>query len=67
MIIQNLIFLLKKKKFLQKNYGHYYYDATYEFNSNLQLISKQEYKAKKYSYTMLISFEKLKSAIKKRN
>ena len=57
----------KKKQVLAEELGHYYYDATYKFNSPLQLVSKQEYKAKKYSYNMLIPFEKLKSAIKKRN
>ena len=67
MIIQNYILLLKKRKFLQKNYGHYYYDATYKFNSDKSFINKQEYRAKKYSYNMLIPFEKLKLAIKNRN
>lgn len=58
---------ISKKETLAEELGHYYYDATYKFNSDLQFISKQEYKAKKYSYNMLISFEKLKSAIKNRN
>lgn len=56
-----------KKETLSEELGHYYYDATYKFNSSLDLISKQEYRAKKYSYNMLIPFEKLKLAILKRN
>ena len=58
---------IEKKEILAEELGHYYYSATYKFNSDLQFISKQEYKAKKYSYNMLISFEKLKLAIKNRN
>lgn len=67
MILLKSNLLLTKKKFLPKNYGHYYYDATYKFNSDIEFINKQEYKAKKYSYNMLVSFEKLKLAIKNRN
>lgn len=55
---------MKRNKFLLKNCGHYYYDATYKFTSSAQLINKQEYRAKKYSYNMLIPFEKLKLALK---
>ena len=48
--------------------GHYYMDATYSpYCRNLQLISKQEYRAKKWAYYALIPYEKLKSAIKKRS
>ena len=57
----------EEKTVLAEELGHYYYDATYTYNSDLQLISKQEYKAKKYSYLILVPFEKLKSAILKRN
>ncbi len=56
-----------KKQVLAEELGHYYGNYTYKFNSSLQLVSKQEYKAKKYSYNMLIPFEKLRSAIKSRN
>ena len=55
-----------KKQVLAEELGHYYYDATYKFNSPLQLVSKQEYRAKKWSYYALIPFEKLKSAVLKR-
>ena len=58
---------MRKKETLAEELGHYYYNATYKFDSYLQLISKQEYKAKKYAYTMLIPYEKLKSAILNRN
>jgi hypothetical protein len=47
--------------------GHYYTDSTYKFNSDKEFINKQEYRAKKYSYNILIPFEDLKLAIKKRN
>lgn len=57
----------EKKQVLAEELGHYYYDATYKFNSNFQLVSKQEYRAKKWSYYTLIPFPKLKSAILKRN
>ena len=52
-----------KKEVLAEELGHYYYDATYKFNSDLQFITKQEYKAKKYSYNILIPFENLRKAI----
>lgn len=58
---------IEKKETLSEELGHYYYDATYKFNSNLQLISKQEYRAKKWSYYTLVPYENLKSAILKRN
>ena len=31
-----------EKTMIAEELGHYYYDATYNYNSNLQLISKQE-------------------------
>ncbi len=58
---------IEKKQVLAEELGHYYYDATYKFDSDLNLISKQEYRAKKWSYSVLIPFESLKSAISKRN
>lgn len=57
----------EEKCLLAEELGHYYYDATYTFNSSLQLIDKQEYKAKKWSYNVLIPFEKLRRAILNRN
>lgn len=39
-------------------------DATYKFNSASNIISKQEYRAKKWAFYVLIPYEKLKNAIK---
>lgn len=48
---------------LSEELGHYYMDATYNY-ANVDKVSmeKQEYRAKKWSYYILIPFEKLKSA-----
>ena len=46
-----------EKCVLAEELGHYYYDATYKFNSSLQLISKQEYKALKWRSLALVSRE----------
>lgn len=61
-----LLSSIEKKETLAEELGHYYYDATYKFDSNLDLVSKQEYRAKKWSYYALIPYENLKSAILKR-
>ena len=59
---------IEEKQTLAEELGHYYMDATYSpYCQNLQLISKQEYRARKWSYYALIPYEKLKSAIKKRS
>ena len=48
---------------LSEELGHYYMDATYNYaNVDKVLMEKQEYRAKKWSYYVLIPFEKLKSA-----
>lgn len=57
----------RKKEIFAEELGHYYGNYTYTFNSSIQLVSKQEFRAKKYSYNMLIPFEKLKSTILKRD
>lgn len=54
----------KRKEILAEELGHYYYDATYKFNSTFELIGRQEYKAKKWAYCILIPYEKLKLAFK---
>lgn len=55
----------EEKSTLAEELGHYYYDATYPVNcSDLQLISKQEYRAKKWAYNVLIPLEELLSALK---
>ena len=58
---------IKEKCTLAEELGHYYMDATYPASTNDKvLVSKQEYRSKKWSYYILIPFEKLKSAILKR-
>lgn len=57
-----------EKCVLSEELGHYYMDATYNYSSSDKiLIDKQEYRAKKWSYYVLIPFENLKLAILKRN
>lgn len=59
---------IAEKEILAEELGHYYMDATYPIYCNDNtLISKQEYRAKKWSYNVLIPYEDLKLAIKKRN
>ncbi len=59
---------IEEKQTLAEELGHYYMDATYSpYYTNQQLISKQEYRAKKWSYYTLVPYEKLKLAIKKRS
>lgn len=59
---------IDEKCTLAEELGHYYMDATYPASSTDKiLIDKQEYRAKKWSYYVLIPFENLKSAILKRN
>ncbi len=64
----NLETTIDEKCVLSEELGHYYMDATYPLLSqDTILMSKQEYRAKKWSYYILVPFEKLKSAILKRN
>ena len=59
---------IEEKQVLAEELGHYYMDATYSLYCNdTVLISKQEYRAKKWSYYALIPYENLKSAVLKRN
>ena len=59
---------IDEKCTLAEELGHYYMDATYPASTTDRiLIQKQEYRAKKWSYNVLIPFENLKSAILKRN
>ena len=59
---------IDEKCTLAEELGHYYMDATYPAScTDNILIDKQEYRAKKWSYYVLIPFENLKSAILKRN
>lgn len=54
---------IDEKCTLAEELGHYYYNATYSLYSDSNTISKNEYKAKKWSYNVLVPFEDLKSAI----
>lgn len=59
---------IDEKCTLAEELGHYYMDATYPASCiDKVLIDKQEYRAKKWSYYVLIPFENLKSAILKRD
>ena len=53
----------KMKEVFAEELGHYFCDATYKFNSDTAFISKQEYRAKKWSFYTLIPYNCLKSAI----
>ena len=59
---------LQEKCVLSEELGHYYMDATYNY-ANVDKITydKQEYRAKKWSYYVLIPFENLRRAILNRN
>lgn len=59
---------LQEKCVLSEELGHYYMDATYNY-ANVDKITydKQEYRAKKWSYYVLIPFDNLRRAILSRN
>ena len=50
---------------MPKNYGHYYYDAYYNINSDKNTIDRQEYKANKWAFKTLVSYSKLKELYNK--
>ena len=55
---------IEEKCVLAEELGHYYYDATYSlYCQDLQVISKQERKAKKWAYNVLVPYEDLRRAI----
>lgn len=58
---------LQEKCVLSEELGHYYMDAYYTFNSSQIVIDKAEYRAKKWSYYVLIPFDNLRRAILNRN
>ena len=58
---------IEEKCTLAEELGHYYTDSYYSLYADSNTISKKEYRAKKWSYTVLIPFEDLKLALKKRN
>ena len=55
---------VEEKCILAEEIGHYYYNATYSpYCQDMQLITKQERKAKKFAYNVLVPFENLRKAI----
>lgn len=59
---------IDEKCTLAEELGHYYMDAIYPASTTDKvLMNKQEYRAKKWSYYVLVPFKKLKLAILKRN
>lgn len=59
---------IDEKCTLAEELGHYYMDATYPASTADKILkNKQEYRAKKWSYYVLIPLENLKSAILNRN
>ena len=64
----NLGTYIDEKCTLAEELGHYFYDATYPANcTDKVIIDKQEYRAKKYSYYILIPLNNLRRAILNRN
>lgn len=59
--------ITKEKCVLAEELGHYYYDATYNLNSNFQLISKQEYKSLKWRSLNCVTLNSILSCFLKRN
>ena len=57
----------EQKCLLAEELRHYYYSCYYTLLSDKNFINKQEYRARKWSYYVLIPYEKLKSAVLKRN
>ncbi len=59
---------IDEKCTLAEELGHYYMDATYPAScTDKILIEKQEYRAKKWSYYILIPYENLRRAILNRD
>ena len=59
---------IDEKCTLAQELGHYYMDAIYPAScTDKILIDKQEYRAKKWSYYILIPYENLCRAILRRN
>lgn len=57
----------EEKCLLAEELGHYYYSSYYTLMSDQNFINKQEYRARKWSYYVLIPYEKLKSAVSNRD
>ena len=51
---------MKKKHYLQKNYGHYYCNCLYNSQYSNVEISKKEFRASKWAFKTLVPYKKLK-------
>lgn len=58
---------IDEKCTLAHELGHYFTDSIYRFSDDKILKDKAEYRTNKWTYNILVPYEKLKSAIKKRN
>ena len=58
---------VEEKCTLAHELGHYYTENCYSLNADSITISKAEYRSNKWAYNVLIPYEDLKLAIKKRN
>ncbi len=54
---------MKKKKYWQKNCGHYYCNALYYLNTSKIQKDKCEYRAMKWAYSVLVPLQKLKEKL----
>lgn len=57
----------EEKEILAEELGHYYTGSLYSSSIPFETISRCETRANKWAYNVLIPYEKLKSAIFKRN
>lgn len=60
---KKIINSIEEKQILAEELGHYYCNALYYLNSDKSFIDKCEYRARKWSYTVLVPFSKLKEKI----
>lgn len=58
---------IEEKQIIAEELGHYYYNALYYINSDTIEKNKCEYKAKKWSYNVLVPFDRLRNAILNRS
>lgn len=56
---------IDEKCTLAEELGHYYMDATYPLSSTYETRSRQEYRAKKWSFLTLVPYNQLQEAINK--
>ncbi len=54
---------IEEKQILAEELGHYYCNALYYIDTDRIIKNKCEYRAKKWSYSVLVPFQKLKEKI----